>query len=1422
MLNKGILSQEQLGIYLECMKKSGIHTLDILITLDSSINIERLASAITTALKAHPYMNVRITEENGEPVQIIPDENFEYKPEFFKLSEADWRRKLDEILKEKFDIHGRLFRFVIAETENGKYLLSSAHHLISDGVSYVLLLRDFEKAYNGEELVPENYNAIDFAADEEKLRNAQIYKQAEEWYKEKFSGHEIKSFPLNDLNNGDTYNFYARGLEITYSEIKEFCLKNKISETALTAGVFAFMLGIYTNRKEALFETIYHGRNPKINNTFGMFVKTTPFYCSWDKNANVKDFLKTQREFLKAGRKYGIFSIIDFGKICAVNDLPIFAWQGTVNTLKKFCGSPCKEETLTEIKDTFGFELTCYGDVINLKATYNSGKYSREFIESTVEIYEHLLKEFMIREKISDVKILSDKALNALKNIHDTEWPVKERPAYRLLQDSAEKFPDKTAAIANNQKITYRELNAQANKTGYCLKEAGVKPDVIIAVMLERGIEAYIARQGVLKSGGAFLPVAPDYPDDRIKFIIQDADAEFLITSKNIFEQRKALFEELQLKIFIIEDIKNNNSIPDKNLNVQVPYDALAYCIYTSGSTGKPKGVMLMQKNLVNFVDANPKNHEILGYTQRGKISLALAALTFDVSIMEEFIPLANGMTICMANENEIHDVFALKKLCLENHVDIISTTPSFLTNLASLPEMRDVIKNLKSVDLGAEAFPSSLYTILHSINPDLYIMNGYGPTETTISCTMAVIKSSENITIGIPNANVKVVILDEDNNILPLGALGEMAILGEGVGRGYRNREDLNQKNFINLLGMPAYKSGDVALIKHNGEIDYHGRADNQVKLHGLRIELGEIETAINNFPNIDNSAVIVRNEGGEYLAGYFTASTEINTEELRKHLMKSLTLYMIPNVLMQLKEFPLTANGKIDRKNLPKPVRHAEDFIKPRSELEQKVFDCAAKVLNNNQFGVTTNLFEAGLTSLGIITLNVMLHNEFEGKAFKVEDINNNPTVEALAKFISTSGNLKEWEKREYYPLTQKQKANVYVLNNVTGDNTTSYNIPVLYRLGSKIDVERLKNSIEKAINAHSYLKAVFCKIDDEYKIKRNDSLKPEVEIINVKKIPSADELIRPYKMLAGDRLYRMEIYLTDTGGKYFYLDVNHSICDGDSLDIFFKDIQAAYNGHELEPEKYTGYEQALDEEALRNSEALPNDEKYFAEMFKGINDFNFIPPHDEATKGNGAKVDKFKIPLNISEQIKKYCTEKNLSLNAFFCSVYGFVLGKFLKRDTVIFNTVWNGRNDARLYNSVFMCARNIYVSCNKKVDQHPNEYVASTSAQILNTMSHNAISLVELFLKYDIKDTLFIYQGMNNVTAEKLTFENEQVEIVDLLNTEGALLDFSAQIFLLETGEFEIGIAYQKNFYLPETIKNFADEFIKITDDWSQGS
>ena len=347
------------------------------------------------------------------------------------------------------------------------------------------------------------------------------------------------------------------------------------------------------------------------------------------------------------------------------------------------------------------------------------------------------------------------------------------QPVTKLFEEQVRIHPDKCAVATSKESLTYAQLNKKANRIANSLIEKGVKCENIVGVVLERCCDFYAVRQGILKSGGAFAVAAPDYPDDRIRFIFEDAKVPFVITTREIEKERQELFSSLPCTVLSIEELLENRNVEDPD--VEIREHDLCYCIYTSGSTGKPKGVMIEHINLANFVNPDPRNGETYGYVSRGSVSLSMAAMTFDVSVLEEFLPLTNGLTAVIASDEEILNPLMLGDLILKHNVDIMTTTPTYLSNMIDLPQLQKATSKIKVFDVGAEAFPPALYDKIRSVNPDAYIMNGYGPTETTISCTMKVVTDSKNITIGAPNGNVRVYVVDKENKILPEGETGEL-----------------------------------------------------------------------------------------------------------------------------------------------------------------------------------------------------------------------------------------------------------------------------------------------------------------------------------------------------------------------------------------------------------------------------------------------------------------------------------------------------------------------------------------------------------------------------------------------------------------------------------------------------------------------
>ncbi|MBP3731627.1 MAG: amino acid adenylation domain-containing protein, partial [Bacilli bacterium] len=622
-------------------------------------------------------------------------------------------------------------------------------------------------------------------------------------------------------------------------------------------------------------------------------------------------------------------------------------------------------------------------------------------------------------KQIKDINTLpeEDKKLYAITNDTDVEIP-NDVTVNKIFEKQVELHKDKVAVIDVCSQFTYQELNALANKVAHTLIDNGVTKNQTVVMLMPRLKEAYAVRQGIVKSGGAFLPIDPKYPDERVGYIIGNSQTQYVITTKKVLEEKEQLLKDAKVKVFLIEDIAKSNKAD--NPNVKISQKDLAYVIYTSGSTGKPKGVMISHRNILNYVlDGNNLTTAEYRYIGEECVSCSFASLSFDASLQEEFVPLTHGYTVVIASEEEIENQLLLAQTLKKHGVNIMFMTPSFVSNLLDIPQFVEALRNFKVLDMGAEAVPIELCQKLRGLGVNAQINNGYGPTETTITSTYSTVKD-EYMTIGRPVGNTKAYILDKAGHILPINAIGDLTLAGESVGMGYLGNEEKTKQVFIELNGLRAYRTGDLARINGDGNIEFFGRLDNQVKLRGLRVELDEIEKVINTYPGMSTSIVIVKNAPeGDYLVAYFVASKEIDKDDLTAHISKSLTPYMIPKAMMQLDKLPLTANGKVDKKNLPAiQVNETKKEIKEASnELEKKLVALFQKALANPNVGVDDDFFELGGTSLSVSKIAMLALNENLPIAYG--DVFEYPTVLQLEEHInSLQGNAKKQdEKKEEY---------------------------------------------------------------------------------------------------------------------------------------------------------------------------------------------------------------------------------------------------------------------------------------------------------------------------------------------------------------------------------------------------------------------
>ena len=1354
------LSMTQTGIYIECARfpNSTTYNLPNLYKLDPSVDLERLEAAVRDVIRCHPYLLMQpIKDISGNLFAKRRDE----QPFEVKRISCDKLPTETEMVRPYYLNSGEvLFRAEIYETKEANYFFFDTHHIVSDGGSIDILLRDIERVYQGETLEKESYTGFEYALQEAAARKSDSLKKAKDFYDSIFRGCGGETLPVKDGNaNAGTIAFERTYGTLDVPAMKEYCDKHSITLNAFFTAAFGLALSAYTVSEQAVFTVIYNGRNDiRLENSVSMLVKTLPVCLPYDGNTKIADYISNCRNYLLSAMANDVYSFSEIKEAYGIKADIMMAFQGEYEHGVMLGGkfAELKTLSLSRAVASLGIDISLDGDKVVYEKEYDPSLYSDYTVGGLVRLVDHIASEILKKEKLSDITLTTAEDESEILSLYDTAFEVPERPAYRLLQDAAEKYPDRKALIATDRTLTYKELNEEANALGHFLKAAGAEPDAIIAVLADRNSYAYVMRQGILKSGGAFLPIDPEYPEDRIRYILEDSGAKLLVTTGEILEKGKTLFDRLASSGVKIISVDDALSTSDRNdLDLAVSPDALAYVIYTSGSTGRPKGVMLTNQNLVNFVDDNEKNHEVQGYTRRGHVSLAIAALTFDFSIMEEFVPIANSMTVVLATHEEIMNPLDLSALMNVNHVDVMSCTPSYLMNLLDMGEFTDVfnnaVKNLRSVDLGAEAFPPALYEKLTAVNPDIYIMNGYGPTEATISCTMQVITDTSDITIGIPAANVSVCTIDRDLRLQPPGALGEMVILGSGVGRGYIGRDDLTKKCFIEMLGKPAYRSGDLVRLRKDGNIEFHGRIDNQVKLRGLRVELGEIESVLGSFPGISACIVVVVKGSTDYLAAYFTADSQIDINALKAHLSDKLTAYMVPQAFMQLPKMPLTANGKIDKKALPEPNVSEEALVPAQNQMQEILLQEVSQVLGENNAGITTDLFEAGLSSIGSIKLCTLLSEKFKVNVV-VSEIFENKTVVDLEKLIAdklaaTDNIPKDHILREVYPLTMTQTG-IFIESQKYPD-TTIYNIPEIYKLDPSVNTDRLEKAIEKAVAAHPYL---FMTVDKnnlfEPVARRRDNYAFKVKREKCEKLPELDSLAYPFDLTSGEVLIRAAIYET-AEGNYFFMDTHHIVSDGESESILIEDINRAYDGEEIQKENYTGYEYALDETSARNSDRLKKAKDWYDSVLLGCGGDTMPIPDVPDSRASEEKAHIANLEFTgetDSGLVKDFCREHSLSVNALFITAFGLALKSYTASDQAVFSTIYNGRNDPRLKNSVTMLVKTLPVILS--LDPETDSAVAVSECQnyLVSAMSNDIFSFSEVRNAYDIRaDIIFAFQG-----------------------------------------------------------------------------
>ena len=988
------------------------------------IDKETLENVINTLIVRHESLRTYFELKNGDLVQKIED-SITINLDVVKDADYNELQNMFSDFVKSFDLSkAPLFRAKLVYFTNGKSaIFTDMHHIICDGISISIFIDELCNLYNGLELSDIELTYKDFSVYENDLLSTNQLQEAEKYWINQFKNDlPVLNMPLNHPRPASQdfagQKVYSKIDSTTNNKITQISKKYNITPYMLLLACYYILLSKYTSQNDIIIGSPVANRNyHNVSNIIGMFVNTIAIRNKINENMTFEDFVLKIKENLMDSYKYQSYPFDklieklnikrDTSRNVLFDTMFIYQNMGLAKLNFKDIEAKYYIPDTNISKFDLSLEISPINEELKLTFEYATSLFDRVFIEDLANHYLNILNYVLdnTTAKISEVDMLSEYEKNRiLYDFNNTfyDYP-KNKTLATLFEDQVKKTPNNVAVIFENQELTYNQLNEKANSLAHYLKGTHkIKNNDLIGIMTNRSLEMIISILAVLKSGGAYIPIDPSYPENRIEYILNNSNARLLLTQKHL--EYKTDYNN---KIFV--DLTNNKiySYPNTNIKSANTPDDLAYIIFTSGSTGLPKGVMLKHRNVINFIYGMI---DLFKFKANDSIA-SITTISFDIFVLESLMPLLNGLKVVIANEDEQTNVKLFNKLCINNNIDIIQMTPSRMQSFISNLDNVTFLKNATHILIGGEPFPTSLLSSLKEIT-DSQIFNMYGPTETAIWSTVKDLTFANKITIGKPIINTQVYILNNNLKPMPIGVPGEIYISGDGLSKGYLNNKELTKSSFINnpfIENTLMYKTGDYGMFTKDGEIICLGRSDNQIKIRGLRIELGEIESLIDKYPNIKKSVVIKQTVNSrELLTAYYTSNAEINTKDLTNHLSNYLPKYMIPSYFVTLPEMPYTPNGKIDRKALPISSDILQitkkNYIAPKTYLQKQIAEIWQKLLGIDNISINDSFFELGGDSLLAMNLNIELLKLSKNVTY--QDIFRYPTILELEnKIISNN---------------------------------------------------------------------------------------------------------------------------------------------------------------------------------------------------------------------------------------------------------------------------------------------------------------------------------------------------------------------------------------------------------------------------------
>ena len=1189
------------------------------VRLEGMLNIDDLKAALNNVVSRHEILRTSFHTLPGMtiPVQVIAEATsvsvYEYDLSDLNTEQqqqavadlAQEAKQLSYSLGEESPLKASLVRLSPVD----HVMLITLSSLYTDSIGLGNLVREIAKSYEArlqaEELADEPMRYVVASEWQNDLLEAEDTEAGREYWRIKdiSATNTLKLAAENEAPIEGLFRpqYLARIVDPDMRRrLEELAGKFEVTPSSFLLTCWQVLMWRLTSQPDVIVGTAFDGRpDDEIKEALGLFAKYLPIHGQLGEQTTFAEILKRVDESTRE-----VYEWLEF-----------FSWEQVAGALEQTATEPffpiCFEYeeqgtsysgggvrfSITEQRaciDSFKLKLRCISrqDGLAIEFHYDSSIYARDSISRLADQFATLLSSALANPQsaVSDLEIVSEgEKKQLLEGFNRTEQPYPgEVCIHEMIERQAELTPDNVAVACGAQQVRYVELEERANQLANYLRGLGVGPEQVVAVCMDRGVDAIVALLGIMKAGGAYLPVDAGYPAQRKQYMVEDAGVKVVVTSGGA-----SVGQELGgvKQVDIDRDREQIKQESKRRVASGVGADNLAYVIYTSGSTGKPKGVLIQHRSPINLLFGLNR----VVYLDEAGSSLCAslnAPLSFDASI-QQIILLANGFTLHIIPQSIRTDGSALLSYLESNRLDVFDCTPSQLGILLEVGLLNRAGAVPKFVLVAGEAIDERMWRALARATRTKFF-NIYGPTETTVNATACLIQgATDGPSIGKPLANYRTYILNTRQRPVPIGVSGELYIAGDGLARGYLNQPEVTAERFLPdpfslLPGARMYRTGDLCRLREDSQIEYLTRADDQVKVRGYRIELGEIEAALMGQVGVREAVAVVREdeEGDKRIVAYVVGEQEegVKAEQVRGEVKRRLPEWMVPTAVVVMERMPLTANGKLDRRALPAPEQATpeggKDLAGPRNPIQDMLSGIWGDILGQERVGIHDNFFDLGGHSL-LATRVISRIREVFHVELPMRRLFESPTIAGLAEAVEVA--LKAGSGLEYIPIERISgdgeiplsfaQQRLWFLDQLEPGSVV-YNVPAAVHLDGKLDVDALERGFNEVIRRHEVLRTTFAEVDGSPVQRISPWLSLNVVKLDLSSLPGPrrdselnhvvlGEAQLPFDLSQGP-LIRVKLVKLDEQEHVLLVSMHHIISDGWSIGILIKEMGALYESY------------------------------------------------------------------------------------------------------------------------------------------------------------------------------------------------------------------------------------------------------------------